>query len=183
MENTPLKNPKSRFLLSAILLLMLVSQAGISQLRYWKLDIGEETISQNYITMQLSGDSLLLDLKNVQRSIHLDEIYSIRYARRNSIWYGISQGIIYAGITGAIITPMIMKPKKPSGGWFDLTPSEPVQRLFGVFAGGLIGTLLGVIPGAIIGALFNFDEVYIFTDLSLTEKRTLATEIIVKYKM
>jgi hypothetical protein len=158
-------------------------QDSWSQTRYWQFNLQNESYSLYHISMMVNDDSLIIGHNDAYRSVSLENINSISYVRPNSFAYALTRGMIYGGIAGAIITPIIMTPKEPSGGFLDFTPSEGAQRVLGAMIGGLIGAFYGGIIGGIIGVFFKFDNVYIFTDLSIHDRQELAGKIIVKHKL
>lgn len=104
------------------------------------------------------------EIKLSNDAIAIEPIIEIRYVRKTNFWKWAGNEVLICGVSGAVLTAIVMKPTSGS----IISIDEPSQRIIGAMFGEIIYGLLGGIIGGLISPLAAIDDVYNFEDMNLS---------------
>ncbi|MBU1297635.1 MAG: hypothetical protein KKF20_00735 [Bacteroidetes bacterium] len=152
---------KTFTILKLILLLNVISYA--QDYSPWEIKLSNDAIIFADTLVEMVNDSLVFKLQDKIGTIAIEPIIEIRYVRKTNFWKWAGNGALICGVSGAVLTAIVMKPTSGS----IISIDEPSQRIIGAMFGEIIYGLLGGIIGGLISPLAAIDDVYNFEDMNL----------------
>ncbi len=168
--------------MSLNLFLLLFSSAVLNaQSRYWQMTLCSGKKLTHFSFGDLSEDSLCIHFSEKSAKVAIDSIKEIRCVRKSQLLKGIAIGTVAGTLLGVVLAPK-NEPEQPA-------PKNPLEEELNEVSASLstigpiaFGMVLGFVTGAVIGGAMGKDDVYDFSQRTLSEKRSDIALIIKREK-